>query len=112
MTALLFAAPFLSFLVLGAHFLREGAWVATGACGVLALLLAWRKPAVQRLIQAALLAGTFEWVWTAMTIAQQRMADGRPWARMALILGVVALVTAASILAVEALRRRAVNFRR
>ena len=106
MAAVLFTAPVLSFLVLGAHFLREGAWVVTAVCVVLALLVAWRNPWIQRALQVALLAGTLEWVWTAMALTQQRMADGRPWGRMAIILGVVAVITAASILAVEALRRR------
>ena len=102
----LLAAPVVAFLLLGAHFLREGAWVLTAACAVLASLVAWRRPWVSRLLQAALVLGTLEWAWTAYILVQQRMAEGRPWGRMALILGVVALVTAASIAAVEVRRRR------
>ena len=59
-----------------------------------------------RLIQAALLLGTVEWLWTAYVLVQQRIAAGRPWTRLALILAAVALVTAASIAAVEVLRKR------
>jgi hypothetical protein len=98
--------PIVSFLLLGAHFMREGALLLTLACAALAAAIAWRRPWVERLLQAALLLGTLEWLWTAYMLAQQRMATGRPWGRMALILAVVALVTAASIAAVEALRRR------
>lgn len=106
MQALLLAAPAISLLVLGAHFLREGALVLTGACAVLVLLLAWRRPWVPRLLQAALALGTIEWAWTALVLVQQRIAEGRPWGRMAAILGFVALVTAASIAALGALKKR------
>ena len=106
MQAALFAAPALSFLVLGAHFARDGAWVMTAACATLALLLAWRRPWVMRLLQAALVLGTLEWTWTAFVLVQQRMAEGRPWIRMAFILGIVALMTAASIAAIEVMRKR------
>ena len=106
MRALLFAAPVLSFLVLGAHFLREGALFLTAACAALAVAVFFRDGRVTRLVQAALALGAIEWAWTAFTLVQQRLAEGRPYGRMALILGVVALVTAASVAAVEALRRR------
>lgn len=106
MRAVLYAAPVLSFLLLGAHFLRDRAWIMTAACAVLALLVAWPRSWIPRLLQAALALGTAEWLWTAFLLGQQRIAEGRPWIRMAIILGVVALLTAASIAAVEALRRR------
>lgn len=86
--------------------MREGAAFLTVACAALAGALAWRTPWVSRLIQAALVLGTVEWMWTAYVLAQQRIAMGRPWSRMVFILAVVALITAASIAAVEALRRR------
>jgi hypothetical protein len=106
MRVFLFAMPVLSFLVLGAHFMRDGAVFLTAACAALAIALAWPRPWVSRLIQAALLLGTLEWLWTAYVLVQQRIATGRPWSRLVLILAVVAFVTAASIAAVEALRRR------
>lgn len=106
MRALLYAAPALSFLLLGAHFLRDRAWILAAACAVLALLVAWPRSWIPRLLQSALVLGTVEWGWTAFVLVQQRMAEGRPWGRMAIVLGAVALVTAASIAAMEALRRR------
>ena len=106
MRFVLYAAPFLSFLLLGAHFFREGSLLLTAACAALAIAVAWRRPGVQRLLQAALVLGTLEWAWTAFVLVQQRMAEGRPWGRMAIILGIVAAVTAASIAAIEATRRR------
>ena len=108
---LLFALPVASFLVLGAHFLREGAALPTLACGALALALAWRQPWLTRVIQAALVLGTVEWIWTAYVLVQQRIAAGRPWGRLLLILAVVAFLTAASIAAVEALRKGRLEMR-
>jgi hypothetical protein len=105
MQVALLAAPAVSFVLLGAHFLREGTWILAAACAALALSVAWRQRWVPRLLQAALVLGTVEWAWTALVLVQQRMAEGRPWGRMAIILGVVALVTAGSIAAVEARRR-------
>jgi hypothetical protein len=106
MRVFLIAMPVVSFLALGAHFAREGSYFLTAACCALAIALASPKRWVSRLIQAALLLGTLEWLWTAYVLVQQRIATGRPWSRLVLILAVVAFVTAASIAAVEALRRR------
>lgn len=106
MRFILYAAPGLSFLLLGAHFLRDRNWILAAACAVLAILVAWPRAWIPRLLQAALALGAAEWAWTAFMLGQQRMAEGRPWMRMAIILGVVALLTAASIAAVEALRKR------
>jgi hypothetical protein len=97
MNALLLAVPALSLLVLAAHFFRDGAWILSGACVALVVLLAWRRPWAIRLLQAALALGTIEWAWTAFVLVQQRIAEGRPWGRLALILGVVSLLTAASV---------------
>ncbi|HET9652443.1 MAG TPA: hypothetical protein VFP36_09635, partial [Usitatibacter sp.] len=78
MKILLFAAPILSLLVLAAHFLREGGLLLVVACIALMLLLAWRRPWVPRVVQAALALGTLEWLRTAVILVQERMADGRP----------------------------------
>jgi hypothetical protein len=106
MRVVLIAMPVLSFLVLGAHFMRDGAFFLTAACAALAMALASPKRWVSRLVQVALMLGTMEWLWTAYVLVQQRIAAGRPWTRLGLILAVVAFITAASIAAVEALRRR------
>jgi hypothetical protein len=104
MTALWLAAPAISFLLLGAHFLREGSWVLVAACVALLALLAVRRRWAQRLVQAALVLGALEWVWTALILVQQRTAQGQPWTRLALILGVVALWTLASAVAMQRVR--------
>ena len=106
MRPFLVAMPVVSFVLLGAHFMREGAIFLTLACAALAVAVAWRRSWVARLLQAALLLGTVEWLWTAHLLVQERIATGRAWTRLAVILAVVASITAASIVAVESLRRR------
>jgi len=53
---------------------------------------------VPRLVQWCLFAGAGEWLWTTFVLVQQRMALGQPWLRLVFILGLVALLTAASAL--------------
>ena len=98
MNLLWLLAPAVSFVLLGAHFFRAGQWPLLLACVVLLPLLLVRRAWVPRLMQACLLAGSLEWVWTAFALAQQRIAFGQPWLRLASILGVVAMFTAASAL--------------
>jgi hypothetical protein len=105
MRILFFVAPILSLLLLAAHFFREGAWPLSLACVALAALLARPRPWVIRLLQASLVAGALVWAWTLFVLVQERVALGRPWGRLAAILGVVMLVTAASAFAVGRLRR-------
>lgn len=89
--------PTLALALLGAHFYRAGTWPAVAVCVVLlGLMLLLKRPWVPRLLQAGLALGTLEWLWTTALLAQQRLALGQPWQRMALILLAVALFTAAS----------------
>ncbi|MDP1899640.1 MAG: hypothetical protein Q8K96_04210 [Rubrivivax sp.] len=98
MPLMLLLAPGLALALLGAHFYRAGSWPLVFACLVLLALLAWPRAWVARLVQAGLVAGAIEWLWTAFGFVQQRLALGQPWLRLALILGAVALLTAASAL--------------
>ena len=86
----------LSCLLLGAHFYRAGQVWLTLLCVVLLLLLFLRKPWVPRLFQVALLLGALEWLLTLNRLMGVYAAMDRPWTRMAMILGGVALFTAAS----------------
>jgi len=91
-------APALALLLLAAHFYRAAAWPLLAVTLGLLALLALRRSWVPGLLQLALLAGAAEWLWTAALLAQQRLALGQPWLRMALILGAVALLTLAAAL--------------
>jgi len=107
MNLLWLLAPAVSFVLLGAHFFRAGQWPLLLACVVLLPLLLVRRAWVPRLMQACLLAGSLEWAWTAFALAQQRIAFGQPWLRLASILGAVAMFTAASALVFGVRRLRA-----
>ena len=109
MKRLWWTLPGLALLVLGAHFYRAGQGWAVVVCAAALLLLAWPRRGAVRAVQAVLLLGTLEWAWTAALLAQQRMALGRPWGRMAAILAAVALLTAAAaiVLRYRPLRRPA-----
>lgn len=89
---------FISFLLLSAHFLRAGQIVLACIPLVLPILLIMKESWVPRVIQAALLLGAIEWLYTLYVVAQMRIEFGMPWTRMAIILGVVALYTALSSL--------------
>lgn len=98
----------LSTLVLVAHFYRSGNLVVVALLALLPLMLFIRKPWVPGLYVGVLLIGAAEWVRTLLVIADVRQAQGAPWMRMAMILGAVALVTAASslVFASRSMRKR------
>ncbi len=93
MTALLHLPILISLLLLGAHFLRDGATILVAACAGLSLLLLVARPWSARVLQLALVIGSLEWLRTLTVLALQRQHAGVPWLRMAVILGVVAALT-------------------
>jgi hypothetical protein len=98
MTALRIAPPALAFLVLAAHFSRAGLpWLSLASL-LLPGLLFVRRPWAARAVQALLLAGAVEWIRTILFYVGLRMAAGAPWLRLVLILGPVAILTAAAAL--------------
>jgi hypothetical protein len=105
---LLLGPVILSLLVLGAHFFRSGRLLLVLAVVALIACLPARRPWVPRLVQAALLLGTIEWVRTLVLFAGDRLRNGEPYVRLVIILGAVALVAALSALLFETapLRRR------
>lgn len=102
MRALKLVPVALCFLVLGAHSSRSGWPLAVSVLlAALPLLLLVRRPWAPRVLQVVLLVGAAEWVRTLFGHAAVRRAHGEPWLRMAIILGVVALATALSSLALR-----------
>jgi hypothetical protein len=90
-----------SALVLAAHFHRARQMPLVAVALALPLLLLVRERWSARVVQAGLVLGALEWVRTLAFFAGQRMEVGRPWARLAVVLGVVAALTALSALAVR-----------
>jgi hypothetical protein len=99
---------FISFLLLGAHFLRAGNIAVVVILLAFVFLLFVKKYWVPWVIQLILLLGSLEWVRTLVSVAQVRIGADMPWTRMAVILGAVALFTAFSCLVFrsKALRER------
>lgn len=95
----------IALLLLAAHFWRAGEWWGVGLSLAGLVLLPIGQPWARRLLQALLLAGMLEWLWTGALIAQERVALGMPWGRMALILGAVACLTGAAALLLPDRRR-------
>lgn len=98
MNFLLLVPVVLSFLLLGAHFLREGQTVIVICAVLLPFLLFIRKPWVVRLVQFFLVAGAMEWLRTLLFLRAIRIELGMPWMRLVLIVGTVALITACAAL--------------
>lgn len=92
------ALPALAFLLLGAHFYRSGVIPGTLLCIACAASLLVPHRWVPRIASAGLALGTVEWLRTLYVLASARAAMNLPWLRLALILGVVAALTALSAL--------------
>jgi hypothetical protein len=95
---LIYVPVVLSLVVLGAHFMRYGNSVGVVGSLVLISLLIVHRPWVARLMQVVLILGALEWALTIYELVQVRAAQGEPFTRMAVILGVVAAVTFCSAL--------------
>ncbi|MGB5103694.1 MAG: hypothetical protein WBO04_10315 [Steroidobacteraceae bacterium] len=102
--AALLAPPVLALLLLAAHFYRAGLVVPATASLVLVALLFIRGRWASLALQVALVLGTLEWLRTAWALASHRAALGQPYGRLLVILGIVAVLTAAAALAVRARR--------
>ena len=106
MTLLLLLAPALSALLLAAHFLRAGQYLGVAAALALLAVLAIPRRWAARVSKVALLAGAAEWIRTLVVLVASRREAQAPYMRLAVILGAVALVSAASTLVFESRRLR------
>lgn len=87
---------YLSSLLLGAHFLYIDNIPLVAGSLLFPILLLFQKPWIARIIQLILLAGALEWVRTLLIHVAQRKLEGQEWTRLAVILGIVALLTGLS----------------
>jgi hypothetical protein len=106
LTALLLVPAALSFLLLGAHFLRGGHPLPMVLTLALVGLLVVRRRWAAGTAQVALLLGALEWVRTTLVLVGERSSMGMPYGRMALILGAVATACALSAWPFRASRLR------
>ncbi len=85
----------LSCVTLGAHILRGAGsfagWFGAACIAFLPLLLLARQTWVPKLLAGVLLVSSPMWLLKAWQVAEERIALGRPYLRMAAILGFVTL---------------------
>jgi hypothetical protein len=95
-------------LLIAAHFLRFGHWLAVALCLATPLLFLMRLYWSLMLLQVLAFAAAAIWLWTAWQVAQERWAFGAPWLRATMILAGVAIVTALAggLLRSEVMRAR------
>lgn len=86
----------LSFLLVAAHFFRAGQTPGVAAALALPFLLLVPRRWIAWLLQVALLLAAAEWVMTLVWMVRERQALGEPAVRLVVILGAVAVFTAAS----------------
>lgn len=96
----------LSALLLAAHFLRAGDLFWMTLSLVFPVLLLVHRSWAVRTVQACLLAAAGTWTLTAVEVARMRIAEGRPWVRMACILAAVTLLALAAAWLLQPLARR------
>ncbi len=87
----------LCFLILGAHFLRDGNTLGMTVFLAAPLLLFVKKRWSLILIQILLALGAIIWIDTTYSLVQTRIEIGSPWIRMAGILVAVTLLTIYSV---------------
>ncbi len=83
----------LSYIVLGAHFLRYGNLPVVLICLLIPFALFIKKRWVLRSVQILTVLGGLFWLKVAADILMVRMLTGESWGRMVAILATVALFT-------------------
>jgi hypothetical protein len=83
----------LSALLLGAHFFRAGLVPLAVVVALLPAVLFVKRAWAARLTQLVLALGALEWFRTLIVLVAARREMGQPWTRLAVILGLVTLVT-------------------
>ena len=88
----------ISAVLLGAHFYRAELIPLVVLSLLFPVLLFYRRTWAVRVVQFILVGGAVEWVRTLFILVAERRAEGQPWVRLALILGLVAVFTGCSAL--------------
>jgi len=88
----------LSFIITGAHFLRNGNILTTVILLGIPFLLMIQKRISLRVVQLFLFFSTVTWLLTTFRLINYRISSGDDWIRMSLILGTVTLITALATL--------------
>jgi len=85
-------------MLMAAHLGRANMFVLQIISLLIPLILIWKNKFSARTVQLFLIIYGFEWIRTINYYAQIRIAKGEDWSRLAIILGIVALLNFATIL--------------
>ena len=85
-------------LLMAAHLGRANMFVLQIISLLIPFILIWKNKISARTIQFFLIIYGFEWIRTINYYAQIRIAKGEDWLRLAIILGIVALLNFATVL--------------
>lgn len=88
-------------LLLAVHHYRAWEWGLVGLWLTVPFALLLRRRWSDRALQVVMAAGALEWVLTTVDFARVRIQTGQPYARLVMILGIVALATLLSGLVLE-----------
>jgi ABC-type transport system involved in cytochrome c biogenesis permease subunit len=83
----------LTMLLLGAHFLRQGSLLLVLISLAAPFLLLHKKRWVLIVLQCIAYVAALLWILFARALVHERMMEGRPYRRLVIILGAVALVS-------------------
>jgi len=97
----------LAFLLLAAHFLRDGNMALVPVCLLIPFLLFIKRRWAHVTVRILTFLGAAIWLQTTIVLVQHRWVTGAPWLRMLLILSGVAAFTlfAAYLLGSETVRK-------
>ena len=85
-------------LLMAAHFRRANIFVLQYISLLIPFILIWKNKLSARVMHLFLIIYGFEWIRTIFHYARIREANGEGWLRLAIILGVVALLNFATVL--------------
>lgn len=85
-------------LLMAAHLGRANLFVLQYLSLIIPFILFWKNKISARAVQILLIIYGFEWIRTIFYYARIRTANGEDWLRLAIILGVVAILNFATIL--------------
>ncbi|RLC52377.1 MAG: hypothetical protein DRI23_02975 [Candidatus Cloacimonadota bacterium] len=85
-------------LLMAAHLGRANMFVLQYVSLAIPFFLFWKNKISARIIQVLLIIFGFEWIRTTIYYVRVRIENGENWIRLAIILGLVAIINFASIL--------------
>lgn len=85
-------------LLMAAHLGRANMFVLQIVSLLIPFILIWKNKISARAVQLFLILYGFEWIRTIVYYARIRSENGEDWSRLAIILGVVALLNFATVI--------------